>query len=236
MDDFVNAIAYEVKLEIANRYFGFRTSIEGEIDQYLARLEQAKEEHLDPVTLDLLRMRALLDREPIARNFLSLIKFPDTQPKQDAILPAPDHLFNDLKGIGFTRWWRYRDLAFRVYRSLAKHIASNRQVFLDLSDDYCEICTRIDDFHRNNDLDGILSFLRTFDAMENERLKFLHIDPSIRSGKALEQDLRIRHPRPVTDFLPDLPAVPPLAQIKGSLDSLLKSAYSSLGSVAALPI
>lgn len=226
MDDFVNAIAYEVKLEIANRYFGFRSRIEMEIGQYLKKLHDADREHLAGIRLDLMRMRSLLRQERFFKNFLLMARLPQDMADGQSPMDAAA-LFTGLKGEGFSRWRRYRDLAFKVYRSLEKGIAAYRATWVDLDDEYAEICTGIDEFHRNNDLSGILSFLRTFDSSDTERLKFLHTETTPRPGKSLDQELRIAHPRPVTDILPDVPVLPPLKQVKTAMSGLLKSAYAS---------
>ena len=228
MDDFVNAIAYEVKQEIANRYFGFRSQIETEIEQYLKKLHDADREHLTGIRADLMRMRFLLHKERLFKDFLFMAGLPQDAGDGSLGQSSPDaaELFAGLKGEGFSRWRRYRDLAFKVYRSLADGIVAYRATWVDLDDEYAEICTMIDDFHRNNDLSGILSFLRTFDSSDTERLKFLHADSAPRPGKSLDQDLRIPHPRPVADILPDMPALPPLKQVTPPMSALLKSAYA----------
>jgi len=44
MEDFANAIAYEVKQEIADRYFGFRTRLEKQSKEYLAKMQETSKE------------------------------------------------------------------------------------------------------------------------------------------------------------------------------------------------
>lgn len=226
MDDFVNAIAYEVKLEIASRYFGFRSRVEAEIGQYQERLHLADRDYLDAIRLDLQRMRFLLHQEKAWKDFLFLIQLPEDSPilhRQPS--PNVSQLFSGLKGVGFSRWRRYRDLALKVYRSLENSITAYRETCLDLGDERAELCARIDQFHRNNDLSGILSFLKTFDSSENERLKFLHSLSTPHPGENIDQDLRIPHPRPVADLLPDLPALPPLRKIEHHMTALLKTSF-----------
>lgn len=225
MDDFVNAIEYEVKQEIASRYFGFRSQIETESGDYLERLHQADRNHLGEILLDLRRMRFLLHQEKLFKDFLLLAGLPDIFIGSSGQSPAAE-LFTGVKGEGFSRRRRYRDLALKVYRSLGKHVADYRETWLDLVEEHAEICASIDSFHRNNDLSGILNFLKTFNSSDNERLRFLHTEGRLTPGRSLDQDLRIPHPRPATDILPDLPALPPLKRIKKPFIELLESAYS----------
>lgn len=229
MEDFINAFAHEVKLEIANRYFGFRTRIESEIQDYLARLHDVDGKIAAGVRRDLLRMRFLLHRERLFQAFLLFTGLPEGLTEDESGRQAssrPEELFAEMKGEGLTRWRRYRDLAFRVYLSLVDNITAYREAYLDLTKEYQEICTRINDFHRNNDLTGILSFLQTFDTATAERLRFLHAEPYHRPGIYLDQDLRIAPPCPVESLLPDLAAVPPLKQARKPLTPLLETAFA----------
>lgn len=228
MENFVNAIAHEVKLEIANRYFGFRTRIESEKHDYLERLHNADRVFISAIRQDIRRMHFLLHREQLFKDFLMLAGLPkdfsdDASDRQ--LSSDPVELFIELKGEGFTRWRRFRDLAHKVYQSLADTLAAYRETYLDLSEEHKEICTRINDFHRNNDLSGILCFLRNFDSADIERLKFLHVDSSPCPGVGLDQDLRIALPSPVDALLPMFPAVPPLKQVKKTMTALLQSAF-----------
>lgn len=229
MEDFINAFSYEVKLEIANRYFGFRTRIESEIQDFLTRVQKADEEIIVKMRLDILRMQVLLDQEPLFTAFLSLTGLPEELTgercsRQDS--PDSIELFGGMQGEGFTRWRRFRDLAFRVYLSLEDNIAAYREAFLDLSDEHEVICRQIDNFHRNNDLTGILSFLQTFDTAHAERLKFLHAQTYQPPDKNLDQDLRIAPPRPVDTLLPNIATIPSLRQVQKPLTELLETAFT----------
>lgn len=229
MEDFINAFSYEVKLEIANRYFGFRTRIESEIQDYLTRIEKIDEKIVAKIRVDILRMQVLLHQDRLFKAFLSFAGLPEILTGNDCVRQVPPdsvELFGDMKGEGFTRWRRYRDLAFRVYLSLEDHIAAYQEAFLDLSDEQEVICRQIDNFHRNNDLTGILSFLQTFDSEHAERLKFLHADSYHPPDKSLDQELRIAAPRPVDTLLPIIAAVPPLKQAQKPLTALLETAFA----------
>lgn len=230
MDDLVNAIEFEVKQEIANRYFGFRSGIEEEKRRFQEKLQQVDLEQLDGIRLDLHRMLFLLHREDFRREFLELVSLtgttltgetPTRQPP-----PEPSELFAGLKGEGFSRWRRFRNLSLKIYQSLVVKIAAYRRTFQDLSDEHAEICASIDSFHRNNDLSGILGFLRTFNSAANERGRFLHNVSIPRPDESLGRDLMIPHPSPVIDTLPDLHALPPAKQIQSPLTALLKSAFA----------
>jgi hypothetical protein len=228
MEDFANAIAYEVKQEIADRYFGFRSRIENQSKIYLENVQEVSQEIDSGIRLDLCRMRFLLKVPRLFCALLDLAGFPRdyamtlSSPEKS---PVDQDLFMTMKGEGFTRWRRFRGIAMIVYHSLADNISTYCEHFLKLQQDHAEICSALDKFQHQNDLSDILCFLRNFDSPDSERLKFLHSNAGLLST-TLEQDLRIAPPPPVTEVLPVLYPPPPLKQIKEEFNELLRQAFS----------
>ncbi|MBU1566644.1 MAG: hypothetical protein KJ630_13580 [Proteobacteria bacterium] len=229
MEDFANAIAYEVKQEMANRYFGFRTRIEGQSREYLAKLQEASRELDAAIRLHLCRMQFLLQEPRLFCSFLNLVDLPEKYAlnvcsRQSSL--QGQELFMAMRGEGFTRWRRFRGLAIIVYHSLAENIATYHDTFLLLQEEHAEICLEINKFQRQNDLSEILSFLRNLDSPDSERLKFLHSNAILQPNEGLEQDLRIAQPPPVTETMTLLPPLIPLKQIKGPFTAILKQAFA----------
>ncbi len=229
MEDFANAIAYEVKQEIANRYFGFRTRIESQSKEYLEKLMETNQELNVGIRLHLCRMQFLLQEPRLFCSFLDLAGLPkeyalNTCDRQT--LPKGQELFIAMRGEGFTRWRRFRGLALIVYHSLAEDVVTYHDTYLLLKEEYSEICMEIERFQRQNDLSEILSFLRNLDSPDTERLRFLHSHSTLEPSKALEQDLRIASPPPVKEVMIFLNPIPPLKQIKGQFTEILKQAFN----------
>ena len=229
MEDFANAIAYEVKQEIADRYFGFRTRIEHQAKEYLAKMQETSKAFGAGIQLDLCRVQFLLQEPRLFRSFLHLIDLP----LEEAINlcsrqtpPKRQELFTAMRGTGFTRWRRFRSLAILVYRSLSENIATYRDIYLLLQEEHTEICMEIDKFQRHNDLSDILCFLRNLDSPDGEKLNFLHSNSTLQSANILRQDLQIAPPAPVTETMILLNPLPPLKQIKGQFAELLKQAFT----------
>ncbi len=229
MEDFANAIAYEVKLEIANRYFGFRTRIESQSKEYLEKLQVASRELEAAIQLDLCRMQFLLQEPRLFCSFITLAGLP-----RDYALKAGhrqsslkgQELFMTMRGEGFTRWRRFRGLSIIVYQSLSEIIATYYDTYLQLKEEHSEICMEINKFQRQNDLSDILSFLRNLDSPDTERRKFLHSNSILQPTEGLEQDLRIAQPPPVTETMILLTPLVPLKQIKGQFTEILKQAFA----------
>ena len=229
MDDFASAIAYEVIQEIADRYFGFRTSIENRSREYLTKLKDSATALTAEIQLNLCRMQFLLRNPDLYHAFLDLIELPREIAENVCQRPLPfgeQELFLTLRGHGFTRWRRFRGLAIVVYNFLVENVATYQNAFLELQEEYREISTEIDRFQQQNDLTEILSYLRQLDSPDAERLKFLHSDSVMPSGKSLQNELRIAVPPPIEESMVSLKILPPLSQITKVLNSLLNQAFS----------
>jgi len=230
MDDITKVLAYEIKKDIANRYFGFRKQIETESKQYLKSLEEADKQYLTGIKTDLQRMQCLLAKEDIFHSFLAYIGMPDSI--ADISSPSDARqwrtLFEGLKGQGFTRWRRYRNLVYQVYSSLIVNIDHYREIFTKLSEEHEELCAEIDRFSRKNDLSGILTFLREIDNPDGPQSAVLRADSAGLAGGSMEQDLRIVPPPPVTTGMYALPQLPSLATAKPTLKDLAGRAFALL--------
>ncbi len=229
MEDFANAIAYEVKQEIASRYFGFRTRTEDWCKKYLEKVQTAANENTQSIRLDLCRMQYLLQEPRLFCVFLDLIGLPREDIHRIYSLPQSPlgiELFSEMRGRGFTRWRRFRGLAMLVYKSLADNIVIFRDTYLQLEEEHTDICLEIEKFQRQNNLSDILCFLRNLDSPDVGRLKFLHANSNLLSSTSLETDLRIPPPPPVSETLLLFNLLPPVKQIQEQFTVILKQAFS----------
>ena len=230
MDDLTNAIAFEVKQEIADRYFGMRTRIEAHSRQYLEQLQETDKTLALAIGLDLLRMRAIFAAPEFFHAFLTHIDLTS----EDAInlcarpSPLPTHaeLFQQLRCRGLTRRQRLRSLFNLVYCSLANNIAAYHQAALLLQEEHEEICTEIEKFQRQNDLTDILSFLRTLDCDETDRRRHLHAEGGAGPKNDFEVSLRLIPPPAPFAVLLQLRLLPPLPRLGGPLRKLIDDACS----------
>jgi hypothetical protein len=236
MEDFTKALAYEIKQDIANRYFGFRKRIETESNQYLEELQSAGKELAADIIAEVERMHCLLRKDDLFRAFIDFTGLPDELTNKMSCSMAcsianpqcPSQwqtLFAGLKGKGLTRRRRYRHLVYNVYRSLCDNIAAYRDIFTRLEEEHEDICKEIDSFYRNNDLSGILNFLREIDNPSGFHAGALQADRASLAGRNMDQELRISPPPPVTTMLYSLIQPPPLQEAKSTLDVFMKEAF-----------
>jgi hypothetical protein len=231
MEDFTKALTYEIKQDIANRYFGFRKRIETESSQYCEKLRSANQEYAAGIKMDMQRMGCLLKKDHLLRSFIKYTGLPETIGCYCGNLQSPAQwqlLFTDLKGEGLTRGRRYRNLMYKVYRSLTGNIAAYRKIFLELKEEHEDICREIDRFYRKNDLSYILNFLREIDNPDGVHSGILQADRAGIACQNMERELRLAPPPAVTTSMHLLIALPTLEEAKPTLINLGKQAYPLL--------
>jgi hypothetical protein len=230
MEDFANALAYEIKHEIADRYFGFRKCIEAGSSQYLVDLKRSSSEYIAEIQLDLQRIQYLLVKEEVFRSFVVYTRLPDSftcnlgTPQPSPSLQRQT-LFAGLKGEGFTRRRRHRSLVLKIYTSLAGHIDKYCENFTQLRENHENICQEIDLFYRKNDLSGILSLLRRIDNPNPGQYETLQVPNSTPIGSGLDQDLLIVPPPPVTSRMHSFHPMLPFKTARPELDKIIKQAF-----------
>jgi len=228
MDDLTNAIAFEVKQEIADRYFGMRTRIETRARLYLEQLDQTDQPLAAAIGLDLLRMRAILESPELFHAFLALIDLAAEDAINLCARPSPPpsktELFKHLSCRGLTRRQRLRSLFNVVYCSLARNIAAYHQAALGLQQEHGEICADIEKFQRQNDLIDILSFLRALDCNETDRRRHLHAEGGSGQKSNRETELRLTPPPTPCAVLLQLRLLPPLSLLKVPVSKLINDA------------
>jgi hypothetical protein len=227
MDNLTKALTYEIKQDIANRYFGFRKRIETESNQYLEKLQSADKKYGGGIKTDVQRMQCLLKKDELFRSFMKYTGLPDvianyTYPQ---VLSQCRFLFKDLKGEGLTRKRRYRNLVYQTYNSLACNIVGYHDIFKKLEEEHEDICREIDLFYRRNDLSGILNFLRELDNPDGSRSGILHADRAGLANRNIDQELRIAPPPSVSTRMHSFIQLLPLKAAKPMLNELIKQAF-----------
>lgn len=227
MDNLTKALTYEIKQDIANRYFGFRKRIETEANQYLEKLQNVDQECANGIHTDVQRMQCLLRKDELFRSFMKYTGLPAAIVNLEYSQAAAQCrlLFKNLKGEGLTRKRRYRNLVYQTYSSLARNVAEYHLTFEKLAEEHEDICQEIDLFYRKNDLSGILNFLRELDNPDRARSGIPYEDGAGLAGRNIDQELRITPPPPVTSRMHSLKQLLPLQAAKPMLNELIKQAY-----------
>ncbi len=229
MEDISKALVYEIKQDIANRYFGFRKQIETDSSQYLLGLQGVDEKYAINIATSMQRMHCLLQNDRLFSSFIQLTGIPESFGNLHADPHSPvewQRLFVGLGGKGFTRRRRFRNLVYQVYRLLTDDINAYREIYTNLDEEHEDICKEIDRFYRMNDLSGILNFLREIDNADSMHSALLSADNPTLAGQNMEKELRIFPPPAVTTRMPLLPELPLFDAAREKLDSLASEAFT----------
>lgn len=166
MDDFANVIAYELREDLARRYFGSRIKIENEIATYTTILNQSASSYKRQIRISLQRIHYLLANEQLYQSFLRFTQFPEfllPLEQNPDFSSDPATLFSHIKLRGFSRKRRYKNLLFCLYTELEGATREYRDEYTSLTDMHKVICDSISTFSRNYDLGMILQFFREID-------------------------------------------------------------------------
>jgi len=219
-------LSLELKKEMADRYFGFRSRIEQESRLFDEQMSEALSQLEQDVGFDLIRLYMLLSSEQLIRAFFQLTLFHDALFLDTYIIQSSslrNRLFKGQLVHGFTRYLRFTHLFFDIYRRLQKGLEDYAGLFDQLVKQRGAMTAAIQHFEQNNDLPSMMGFLRRIDS---ESHTVMEGDLMPLRDSSLDAKLRMPLPAEVTTLLPAYPLLPPLKTCKGKLTDLLKQAYA----------
>ncbi len=227
MEDFAKTLAFEVKKDIAERYFGFRKIIEEDSDAYQKEVISSTLVLETQIGFDLLRIYALLQEDKLILRFYEITNLGEVLFFDSYVSSSPTirkRLFEDQEVHGFFRKSRFNNMFFDVYESLRSHVDEYRYRIAALAEDQEVIEEEIKLFYQKNDISGIMLFLRNLDG--NAGTSGTMSGGLESSGTiSMEEKMRLHAPQPVEKFLPVLQAIPDPSSIHSELQSLIDKAY-----------
>lgn len=221
-----DALTYEIKRDIANRYFGFRKLIEGDtlalsekISQYSFILEKR-------ISFDLIRIYILLRDETLIQEFLALTNLPEDI-FYDPYLAQSENIrkrvFEGVRFRGLTKKGCFANAVIDCYERLIEHTGQYREQFAELVASQEMISSEIDLFYKKNDLNSILSFLRSLGDSASNSMQG-GMEPNL--AMELEDKLKITPPTPINQLLPVIPPLVPLSAIRQQLKKIIDKAFN----------
>jgi hypothetical protein len=227
MHDITEILAFEVKKEMADRYFGFRKRIEDDTIAYSEKLAISSLELENEIGFALIRIYILLGNETLISSFLNLVGLPRDFFYDRYILESPTirkRVFTGLSYRGLT-WKRgFKNMFYDTYDSLVEHIDKYRQTVAELTEEQETIREQINLFYRKNDIDGIMNFIRRLDNPEPGILSTMQSAGNGNPDQSLSGQMRLHPPLPACEVLPSIPALPSQKTIRRELKQLLKAA------------
>ncbi len=230
--DIDQMLSFEVKKEIADRYFGFRKLIEEDLREFdnqvansLLRLEQK-------IGFDLVRLYILLRDEQLIHRFFKEAGLKEPLFFDPYFLESPTirkRLFKGLMAHGLTRHSRFTNMIMDIYDSLARNIDEYNKNLEELSEERETIAEEIKLFYRNNDLGTIMGFLRGLGGAGPYKAGSMEGGLVPETGETLEQKMRVKPPPPVEKLLPVLPHIKTARKMKHRLKPIIDRAYELQG-------
>lgn len=225
--DITQFLSYEIKKELAERYFGFRKLIEEDKNALEKDLRHSKQTIGNKIVLDLSRLYILLQDESLIDQFLNLTGLGEKFFYDPYILTSPTiraKVFSGVKAKGLTASGRFKKLLMCLYEALIKDIEEYRERLTELIDSQETIEEEIKIFYRSNDISSIMGFLRNIDG---DKSTHGSLEGGLRSGfsESLENKMKVSPPPMVIEELPILPPLTPLPQIKKEIKKLAEQAF-----------
>ncbi|MCL7486752.1 MAG: hypothetical protein M8357_01075 [Desulfobulbaceae bacterium] len=227
-DDINKQLTFEIKKEMADRYFGFRKLIEEDIQEYgnqvftsFRRLEQK-------IGFDLVRLYILLKDEDLIHEFFQLAGLEERifyDPYLTESQTLRKKVFAGQKIRGLTRAGRFKNMIFDTYDALVADVDEYRRNLMKLADERETIAEEINQFYHKHDLGTMMDFLRGLDGSEQYKSGSMEGGIIQQSGQQLDEKMKVKPPPPVEELLPAIPPIAPLAQIKGRLKKIIERAY-----------
>ncbi|MFZ5766599.1 MAG: hypothetical protein ACOY4H_13535 [Thermodesulfobacteriota bacterium] len=219
-------LSYEIKKELAERYFGFRKLIEDD----KADLEKDILHHQrtvgQKIVWDLNRIYIMLGDEKLIRQFLALTGLEEQLYYDPYILTSATlraRIFAGVKTRGLTAAGRFKHLFMQTYEQLTQDVAVYREKYAELVDNQQTIEEEIKIFYRKNDISTIMGFLRMMDKDSSHSV--MEGVPENGFADSLEKRMQVGPPMQVRAVLPQISPLIPLAQIKKELKKLAEEAF-----------
>lgn len=224
----VKALTYEIKQEIADRYFGFRKLIE---EDKLSLADQIRQQSVileKRISFDLIRIYILLKDDELIQDFLALAGIEDQlfyDPYLTESVSLRQRVFENVRFRGLTSKGCFTNAILDSYERLTEHISQYRERFAELVATQEMISEEIKIFYKKNDLGSIMNFLRSLG--EFEIAGHMQVATETNVSEELNKKLQIPPPGPIEQFLPNLTQAAPLPSIKNRFKKIIRKAYKN---------
>jgi len=222
--DISKVMTYEIRKEMAERYFGFRKLIEEDKKALAKAIRQQALTVEQKVCLDLVRIYTILKERRLIDRFLEISGLEKAIFYDEYVVDSPTiraRIFTGIKARGLTRAGRFTKLFLGCYELLVNHVDLYREKFGELLEERELINEEIEVFYRKNDIDTILGFLRSLDEQGDEMLAG---PVETGRGQVLKKKMQVLPPGPVENILPVFPPLVPMPRIRDELKKLAQQA------------
>jgi Arc/MetJ family transcription regulator len=228
MDDDVDraleALKVHIKKEIVDNYFADRV--------YLEEDTELLHQELEAYTADLARLgkrfqalyQALGSQKACAQmmEVLAIQDWPFYREYCSLSAREQQDLLKDTRRRGLTAYRRFRNLIFDLYERLQRESVTLQEAYTKIQTHLRLLNEDIDKFNLSYDF-GLIA--AQIEAMEGGREGFMTRGMLAPEREELSTRMRFKHQKLTDEQLPPVPALPPLAKIKGKLEGRLAQIY-----------
>ena len=219
-------LSYEIKKELADRYFGFRKLIEEDKLDLSEKIRQHSIILEKRICFELVRIYSLLRDEQLISRFIDLTGWEERLYYDPYLIESPTirkRVFQGLKKRGLTKPGRFKNLFQDSYDRLVIHVEQYRQQLQELIENRKLIDEEIKLFYRQYDIGYIMGFLRNLDGDQASDT----IGGGAEAGlnDAYAEKMRVKPPLPIEQQLPVIPPLIVRSQIRKELKKLIDTAY-----------
>ncbi len=226
--DIEKALAYQVRKEIAQRYFRIRKLIEEDSENVTRMIEDLVRVYEDKLGPAMIRIYALLMDKDLIERFLKELGWEGLPFFDDHIVHSENIRKRLLQGMEPHGWFKsskFTNLVMDSYRKLYEEYLEFDDLREDILDELAVVKEEIAQFTRNYSLDEIMSFLRNLNFEDESTVKAL--GKNIDSSKMGELEKKLAFPdiSEIEDRMPNVPKLPKPDDIEGRLKALAHEAF-----------
>ncbi len=221
-------LSYEIRKEIAGRYFGFRKLIEDDIRNYDNQILESSLRLEQKIGYDLVRLYILLKDEDLIHDFFAIAGLEQLIFFDPYLMESPTlrkKVFAGQEVYGLTKAGRFKNIVKDTYQALADHIDDYRGSLTKLHMEQETIVEEIKLFYKKNDLGMIMGFLRGLEGNSVFSSGNMEGGHTPQTGEGLEEKMRVNPPPPVKELLPSIAPIAPYNQIKKQLKIIIERAF-----------
>lgn len=222
--DISKVMTYEIKKEMAERYFGFRKLIDEDKRELARQIRLHTMTSEQRIVMDLVRIYIILQDRTLIERFLILSGIEEVLFYDEYLVSSPTiraRVFSSFHTTGLTRAGRFKNLLLDCYELLVADVDAYREKFGELLDTREFIAAEIKLFYQKNDLSSMLGFLRQLDGDDHSGLA----GPIVAGvGEDMAAKLKLELPEAIEHHLPVIPPLVRPDQIRGELKKMAEEA------------
>ena len=228
--NFEDVLAFEIKKELADRYFGFRKMIEEDkldLDEKIKWQTTILETR---IAFEVIRIYILLKDEDLIQRFVEISGWQEKLFYDSYIPDSPtirSRVFKDIKIKGLTRAGRFSNLILGAYERLVEHVDHYREKLEELHLMHDTIEEEIILFYKKNDINSIMNFFRSLDSAGGSGSMLAK--PQEGAEDSLGKKMKVEPPPPIDELLTSVPPLVPLPNIRKEFKQLIDQAFKLHG-------